>query len=72
MNQKNSIVVCVPDLFMIKEIGSGMPLSTYPSLPATSSLMTKPLPPSAAVDLTQVFKTLMGKALHLLVSGEKP
>ena len=49
-----------------------MPLSTYPSLPATSSLMTKPLPPSAAVDLTQVFKTLMGKALHLLVSGEKP
>jgi len=31
-----------------------LPLSTYPSFPATSNLMTKPLPPSATVDLTQV------------------
>ena len=40
----------------IYEISSDVPLSTYPSLPATFNLMTKPLPPSATVDLTQVLQ----------------
>ena len=66
LNKKFDLLSYWLKILLIYEIASDVPLSTYPSLPTTSNLMTKPLPPSATVDLTQVLHILMWNGLYLL------